>query len=516
MSYLADRESAKKLDLLAQDMGMDAMVLMERAALSLAERVAHILKEDESKRKVLAVCGSGNNGGDGLAAIRILSEWGFEASAIIVGSPDRLSLQMKNQVGISENTDVSFAFLDFEKAKSNIREVTNTIFLDALFGVGITRDLEENFCELIEEMNDAVRPSSKNNYMISVDLPSGINADNGKIFGAAIRANETVTFGVNKLGILLYPGNELAGAVRVANIGFPLKALLEVDFPAVTNQPDVEVTLPERSKTGNKGSFGKVFIIAGSLGMSGAAYLSALAAFKNGAGMVKIFTHESNRVILQTLLPEAILETYEDEEDSLSETTKEKLDRNLKKWADVVVIGSGIGKTRRSRLILEEVLKEELPTVIDADAITLYRDYLKEVRGVSSVMEAEIDERIILTPHVKELSEFLEMNIKEVQKDFISLGLRWKKREDKKATLVMKDAVTIVTGSGMLYVNQTGNSAMAKAGSGDVLTGYIAAFLALGNSPFFAAERGVFFHGLKGDEARERFGVHSLLARDLT
>lgn len=516
MTYLADRESAKKLDILSQDMGMDGMILMERAALSVAERVTEILKEDESKRKVLAICGSGNNGGDGLAAIRILSEWGYQVSAIIAGSPDKLSEQMKNQLRISENINVSFAFLDFEKAKSKIREVTNTILLDALFGVGITRDLEENFCELIEEINDAVRLPANNNYMISVDVPSGINADNGKILGGAIAANETITFGVNKLGLLLYPGKEYAGRVRVADIGFPLKAFLKVDFPAFTNTPDLREPIPKRIETGNKGTFGKVFIIAGSHGMSGAAYLSALASFKNGAGMVKIFTHERNRVILQTLLPEAIVETYEDDETSLSDETKESLKKNLTKWADVVVIGSGIGKTRRSRLILEEVLKEELPTVIDADAITLYRDYLKEVRAVFSVMEAVLPEHIIITPHVKELSEFLEMDIKEIQNDFLSLGLRWKKREDKKATLVMKDAVTLVAGSGMLYVNRTGNSAMAKAGSGDVLTGYIAAFLALGNSPFFAAQRGVFFHGLKGDKMREEFGVHSLLARDLT
>lgn len=515
MTYLADRESAKKLDLLAQEMGMDGMVLMERAALSVAEKVAEILKEDKSRRQVLAVCGTGNNGGDGLAVIRILSEWGFDASAIIVGSPDRLSEQMRKQVRISENTDIPFEFLDFERAKERIEEVRNTIFLDALFGVGITRDLDEKFYKLIQEMNDVVSLPCNNNYMISVDLPSGINADDGKIFGAAIYANETITFGVSKLGLLLYPGKEYAGKVSVADIGFPMKVLLEVDFPAFTNTPDLKEPIPKRIETGNKGTFGKVLVIAGSHGMSGAAYLSALATFKNGAGMVKIFTHESNRVILQTLLPEAILETYEDNETSLSDETKESLKKNLTKWANAVVIGSGIGKTKRSRLILEEVLKEELPTVIDADAITLYRDYLKEVRGVFSVMEAEIEERIILTPHVKELSELLEMDIKEVKENFINIGLSWKKREEKKGSLVMKDAVTLVAGSGMLYVNRTGNSAMAKAGSGDVLTGYIAAFLALGNSPFFAALRGVFFHGLKGDKVREKLGVHSLLARDL-
>lgn len=516
MGWLADGKSAKELDFLSQESGMDGMILMERAALSIAEKVRTMLDEKKDYSKVIAVCGTGNNGGDGLCAARILSEWNYEAAAIIIGNEKQLSLQMKKQVKLAEACGTSFSFVDIEGAASVIKRFREGIIIDAVFGVGLTREVSEDLCGIFSEMNYSA--SFNENFILSVDLPSGISADDGKRMGvSAVKADLTVTFGVNKLGLMLYPGKDYAGEVFVADIGFPRKIVEAVDFPAFTNVPEESsLKLPKRLGYGNKGTFGKVLIIAGSYGMSGAAYLSALAAFRNGAGMVKIFTHESNRIILQTLLPEAIMETYSDDEGSLSPLSKEIIKNNLENWADVVVVGSGIGKSKRSRFILEEVLKYRMPTVIDADAITLFKEYIKETKKVGSVMEAEIPDNIILTPHVKELSDLLELGIEEVKRDFIKLGLTWKRMKDKRGVLVMKDAVTLVTGGDMLYVNSTGNSSMAKAGSGDVLTGYIAAFLALGKSPFYASHLGVFFHGLKGDKVRDEQGIHTLLARDLT
>lgn len=503
MKLLADRKSAKEIDLLSQEMGIEGLILMERAALKIAERVKEFCIKQQRFKKIVALCGVGNNGGDGLAAIRILTEWGYEAEAILFGKEENLSEQMKVQIKIAKNSGIKFGFYKMEEISAKLIEMEGGIFLDALFGVGLTREIEGEYKRLIEILNE------RSGLKIAVDVPSGVNADNGRVLGCAAKADLTITFGFSKVGVEIYPGKEYSGKVEVYDIGFPKKAMEEIEFPAFTYEKEEEERLlPKRREYSNKGSFGKVLIIAGSEGMSGASFLSALAAYKNGAGLVKLFTTEANRVILQTLLPEAIIDCYEEkQEEKLSKKTRERMERNLD-WADVVVVGSGIGKSIRSRDLVKKVLeREETPVIFDADGILLLKE---EMRG--SFMVKSLRKNFILTPHIKELSILLDREISDVKNNIMEIA---KEFQDAEGVLVIKEAKTVVTGRKKCYINSTGNSAMAKAGSGDVLTGFIAAHFALGGSLFEAASLGVFFHGLSGDRAREEKGIHSVLARDL-
>ncbi len=509
MRYLADRRSAKELDIKAQEMGISGIVLMERASLKTADVIEEIINKKGLEKKVISVCGTGNNGGDGAACARILFEKGYKAEIIIAGDRNRLSEQMTAQLEIAENSGLRVCFASIEEVESGLKSFENGVIVDALFGVGLSKEITGKYKEVIEIINSCAA------YKVAVDLPSGVDGDNGKILGTAVRADVTVTFGVSKIGLSIYPGKEYAGEVYIEDIGFPKKVFKEVKFPAFTYDSEEFVKLlPERKEYSNKGDYGKVLIIAGSEGMSGAAYLSALAAYKSGAGLVKIITVSENSVSLQTLLPEAIMFTYSDKpEDEISIKTEDELKKNITSWGDVIVAGPGIGKSKRSLSIMKLILKESgVPVIIDADGIALFRECMEIKENEKDCLINALNKNIILTPHVKELANLLGRKISEVKSDIMEIAEEFK---EIKGVLVIKEAKTVVTGSGKCYINSTGNSAMAKGGSGDALTGMIAAFSACGKDLFDAATLGVFAHGLSGDRAKEEFGGYSVLARDI-
>lgn len=509
MRYLADKKSAEELDIKAGEAGMQGIVLMERAALKTAEIIEEIINKKGLEKKVISVCGTGNNGGDGAACARILFEKGYKAEIIIAGDRNRLSEQMTAQLEIAENSGLRVCFASIEEVESGLKDFENGVIVDAIFGVGLSKEITGKYKEVIEIINSCA------SYKVAVDLPSGVDGDNGKILGTAVRADVTVTFGVSKIGLSIYPGKEYAGEVYIEDIGFPKKVFKEMKFPAFTYDLEEFVKLlPERKEYSNKGDYGKVLIIAGSEGMSGAAYLSALAAYKSGAGLVKIITVSENSVPLQTLLPEAIMFTYSDKpEDEISIKTEDELKKNITSWGDVIVAGPGIGKSKRSLSIMKLILKESgVPVIIDADGIALFRECMEIKENEKDRLINALNKNIILTPHVKELANLLGRKISEVKSDIMEIAEEFK---EIKGVLVIKEAKTVVTGAGKCYINSTGNSAMAKGGSGDALTGMIAAFSACGKDLFDAATLGVFAHGLSGDRAKEEFGGYSVLARDI-
>lgn len=257
--------------------------------------------------------------------------------------------------------------------------------------------------------------------------------------------------------------------------------------------------------------------------MCGAAYLSALAAYRYGAGLVKIFTPSTNKQALQSLIPEAVLISYEDGREELSERTREVLEDQIKNWANVVVLGPGLGRCGRSeaavRTVLEAVnaLEKSIPLIIDADGLYLFKkcEELSRGRKFDLMEDGKKARDIVLTPHIKELSELLDREVSEVKEDITALA---RELGESEYTVVIKEAATIVAGGGSkeFYVNVSGNSAMAKAGSGDVLTGIIAANFAARNvNAFVNTAAAVFFHGLAGDAAKERLGEQAVLARDI-
>lgn len=499
MKYLVDATKMKAIDEHTSKMiGIPSLVLMEKAAMEIVEVMRlKITKKD----RILAVCGTGNNGGDGIATIRMLKELGYDADVLIIGDEKRATDQMKQQLIIARNLDV--------KVYNNVKVSEYTVIIDAIFGIGLSKPVVGAFEQIIETIN------MSDNKVFSVDIPSGIQADSGRVMNTAVKADYTITFGVNKIGLVLHPGCEYAGEIVVADIGFPVKAVEYVKPSVFYFEKEDLSRLPLRKNYSNKGTFGKVLIIAGSRNMSGACYLSAKAACRAGAGLVKVLTVEDNRSIIQSLLPEAILSTY----DPNNLKNKLEVDRIIQelKWATSIVVGPGIGISAASDHLLDIVLNHtDVPIVIDADALTLLAgktQYILKDNEKECYCDIDLPPNVVITPHLKEMSRLLDCDVSNVQEDLFTVAMNAVK--GKRYVLALKDARTIVSDGVRCYINLSGNNGMATAGAGDVLTGIIAAMLAQGMEHFEATALSVYVHGLAGDKAIESKSVYSLIASDI-
>ena len=498
MRYLVTGKEMKEIDKRSiEDFGIPSMVLMERAALKVAEKAEEILKKKEAgtrkKGTVWAVCGLGNNGADGVAAARMLFLHGFHVSVILPGTEGKKSAEMEAQLAIAAKLKIPvFTAEDFIPGSCDL-------IIDAVFGIGLSRDVEGPYGALVDLIG-----MQKETAVVSVDIPSGINSDTGAVMGCAVQADVTVTFGEKKLGQALFPGREACGELIVADIGFVPEEREKAEGHALCHTREDLKSIPQRMPYSHKGTYGKILVIAGSPGMAGAAYFSALAAYRTGAGLVKAVTPEENRSVFQGLLPEAVLSTYEagpaaGEPERFRDYLKKQTD-----WADAIVLGPGIGTSEYGRIMVEAVLSNAyVPIILDADAINLAARY-PYLRGYFT-------ENIILTPHLTEFSRLSGQSVEEIRKNLVSAA---KDLSDQYGvTCVLKDAATVTARKdGKVFVNTSGSPAMAKGGSGDVLTGIIAGLLALGMDECEAASLGVYVHGLAGERAAKKFGVHSVLA----
>lgn len=485
MEYLPGGGQMKAADQYTiQTLGVPSLELMERAA---GECVRFFEEAGLDLSHVCIVCGSGNNGGDGFAIGRILLEKGGKVTLLMAG----------NRSHCTEETAVQME--RFVQAGGRISDQWESgeysIIVDAVFGVGLSREVGGSYRELIRQMN------ASSGTKVAVDIPSGVSADTGQVLGIAFAADYTVTFQARKIGLLLYPGTKYAGQVIPREIGISEVPLEKDPGTAVLlSEQEYAQLLPERPEDSHKGTYGRLLVIAGSKGMSGAAFFNAAAAYTAGAGLVQIYTPEENRPILQQILPEAIVKPYQDYD-------REEI-LGLLSWADVVLCGSGLGAGETSRKILETVaLEGEKPAVIDADGLNLlgaHREWLSGLRHRD----------YIFTPHLKEMERLTGIHTDQIRANRLE-ALRTLAAETGLGC-VLKDSVTLIQkGEGRTYLNPTGNSAMAKAGSGDVLAGIIAGLLAQGISCEAAALLGTWLHGRAGDLAREEKGRYSVLARDL-
>ena len=487
MEYiLTGREMAELDKYTIEHIGIPSLVLMENASRAMAD----VIYKNHKDKRILVIAGTGNNGADGLCICRILRTRGVDCRYRIIGNPEKATEQFQTQKEILDRLGYSQ-----ESAEQFWDNSWAEVVVDALFGVGLSRNITGKYAQAIEEINNMKA------YKYAVDIPSGISATDGRVFGEAFQADATVTFQERKLGLFLFPGALYTGKVCVTDIGidsFTVKEQLDTAY--ALEMSDIAKLLPERPPYAHKGTFGKLLLIAGSSGMAGAAFLSACAAYRMGAGLVRIYTTEDNRSILQQLIPEAIITTYtEYDEASLL---------SVLEWADAVCIGSGLGRSDVADLIVNTVLKEiNVPCLIDADGINIlaahpeWKDQLAEGNYV-------------LTPHLKELFRLTGRPVNEIQMHRREVLEQTARTLD--VTLVQKDARTFVGAKGRrMYVNLTGNAAMAKAGSGDVLAGIIGGLMVQGCDNYDAAVLGVYLHGLAGDIARNEMGCYSVLARDL-
>lgn len=488
MKYLVTAEEMQRFDTnTVEKIGIPAAVLMERAALAAFDTVRKYCDRlAYGQRTALVMAGMGNNGGDGLALARLLSESGFWVEVWTVGNSDKASEQWRMQRRILESYPVKIS------TKPTLQEYT--VIIDALFGVGLSREITGEFKEAVEIFNEL------SGYRIALDMPSGVGSDDGAVFGCAVRSDETVTFGFCKRGLILYPGCEYAGRVTVAEIGISKRSFFGTEPGMFFLDEAPEALLPAREPAGNKGTFGKVLLIAGSRNMAGAAILAARAAYRIGAGMVKVITPEENRVILQETIPEALLGTCGDLEESL-------------KWADVIAIGPGLGKSDEALDCLERVIDGcDKPLLIDADGLNLLAEHPEYMQRLSA--QGQEGRGLVLTPHIGELARLTKETVSRLKEKPAGYGCRL--AANIHAVVVAKDARTFVCGEGIpVCVNICGNSGMATAGSGDVLAGVISGLMAQGQSSLEAARTGAYIHGLAGDAASARLGEHACMAGDI-
>lgn len=485
MEYVLTGRQMKAVDgYTINEIGIPSLILMEHAANAVYEEIQKRYSKDT---KIIAVCGSGNNGADGVAAARILKVNGYNPDILVAGDSSRFTKEMEMQISIAKNLGIK------QVNKTNISEYN--LIIDGLFGIGLSRNIEGDYYDIISAINNSKA------QVVSVDIPSGINSENGSIMGIAVRADATVAFGAVKQGILLYPGAFYAGKTIINNAGFPMEALKHCNPKCFTiGEKDIKNMLPERKPDSNKGSYGKIFAAAGSVNMCGAAAMCGKAAYRTGAGMVKLFTPKENRVIIQTLVPEAVLCTYD-----MDNFSGDGLMKQLNQ-STCAVCGPGIGVSDTAKKIVEAVLKSKVKTVLDADALNIISQ--------NKNLEELYHEDVVITPHIGEFSRLTGLETGMIKSDLVKACKEYAVKHG--ITCVLKDARTVISlKDGSTFINTSGNSGMSTAGSGDVLAGIIISLISQGMDMGYAAVLGTYIHGMAGDEAEKAVGGYGMTAMDI-
>lgn len=523
MQYLVSASQMKEYDAdTIRRIGIPSLVLMERAAFATAQEIFRLFARPQAVR-TLVVAGVGNNGGDGLAIGRILQEYGYEVSYALIGGREKCSVETETQIGILENRGVLIA----EKLPQTLEGFT--VIVDALFGIGLSRELTGKYREAVEQMN------ASGAYIVSADIPSGIHADTGAVMGCAVRADLTVTYGYRKTGLIFYPGADYAGRLICRKIGISYREGLTKPLAFTYERPEL-AGIPARKNDGNKGSFGKVLVIAGSRRMYGACQFAALGAYRIGAGLVRVLTARENRELLLAALPEAIVDAYEDEmpEDVLEQAVG---------WADCVVAGPGVGTDAQAVSLLERIwelctVRRSMPLVLDADGLNIIAEHPewlarytqsgatemardadgnneKTRRKITDGDKADKNGRLIyFTPHMGEFARLAKKSIKCCKEERIETVLEYAK--ENQIILISKDARTVIADpQGTLFINTSGDNGMATGGSGDVLAGMLAGLLAQGMRGIEAAAAAVYLHGLCGNSASKKKTPYCVMAGDL-
>jgi len=488
---VVSREEMRAFDARAIDAcHVPSLVLMENAGRGVADVVVEGLAADA---RVVVVCGGGNNGGDGFVAARHLVARGRHVAVHLSAPPATLKGDARTNydafVGLGQPVELLTPDLGALRADLSSADCV----VDALFGTGLDRPLSGLFASCIEVINHGPAP------VVAVDLPSGMDADTGEPLGVAIRAASTVTFVFQKLGLLTPHGAELAGRVRVADIGVPASLLEPLGHSArLLEASDVAGALSPRRAGAHKGSAGHVVLFAGSKGKVGAALLSARGALRAGAGLVTVATWPESAELIEGRLPEAM--TFRLDRDDLLPSVDEVL-----RGKRAVVMGPGFGTDDDARAVVEHVLATwQGPSVVDADALALFEDQPERFASSRGAP--------VLTPHPGELGKLLSRTVAEVEKDRFGAIASVVARA--RCVALLKGAHTLIGAPDERpVVNATGNAALATAGAGDVLSGVLGALLAL-LDPFEAAWTGVHLHGAAADLWSEARGRNAGAKRD--
>ncbi|MDM8522598.1 NAD(P)H-hydrate dehydratase [Desulfococcaceae bacterium HSG8] len=473
--------------------GIPDELLMENAGHA-AYDVLH--REFGIRDKAFAVfCGIGNNGGDGLVIARKIHSNGGLVQVFLLGDPGKFKGTAKMNFDIISRLPVTVRQVESaESVKSDV--LHSHAVVDAIFGTGLARDVGGLYREIIELINESGKT------VLSADIPSGIDGDTGRIMGVAVKADYTVTFGLPKIGNMLFPGYERCGKLYVTHISFP-PSMYE-SLKAEINCPP---KLPPRSQDGHKGSFGEVLFIAGARSYFGAPYFSALSFLKAGGGYSRLAAPGSVTPFIAGNGNEIVFIPQEETvSGSLSLENKTGL-LLLADKMDMVVLGPGLSLEKETQELVRELAKAiEKPLLIDGDGITAICNNPELIKG----RKAET----ILTPHYGEMSRLASMSVDDIKSD--TPGILRRAAKEMNAIIVLKGAHSLIGyPDERIFINMSGNSGMATAGSGDVLTGAIAGMFGLGLSVSDAVRKGVFIHGLSGDLAAEDKGEDGVTAQDI-
>ncbi|OGP79174.1 MAG: hypothetical protein A2V86_10710 [Deltaproteobacteria bacterium RBG_16_49_23] len=502
---VATAEQMQELDRKAiETYRIPGIILMENAGRGATEALLTSFP-DLDKKRVAIIAGKGNNGGDGFVIARHLMNRGISVKVFLLTDPKSLRGDAETNHYILHRMKGEIipvpSSKDYQKVKRDVEKAD--LLIDAIFGTGLDAEVRGYYREVIDHLNTIHRP------IVAIDIPSGLNANTGRPLGAAIRATLTVTFGLPKIGLLISPGTDYVGTLRVIDIGIPKNLVEEEKIQAhLLEEEEIRrlLSTPRRPDT-HKGDYGHLLVIAGSVGKTGAAAMVCEAALRMGAGLVTLAIPKSLNAIMEMKLTEVMTEP-------LPETPKQTL--SLRAFASIlrlcenkkaVVIGPGLGIFKETQSLILKLIKAiDLPIIIDADGLNALATQPKFL---------PIPNRsLVLTPHPGEMARLIHSTVKEVQEDRIGICKSFS--QSSHTYLVLKGYRTlIVAPKGEVYINPTGNSGLATGGTGDVLTGMIGGLVCQGFDILPSLQASVYLHGLAGDEVARELGEKSLLATDI-
>ena len=465
-----------------QTLGVPSLTLMERAGHAVFQEVDKVLSS-LNLTEALIVCGGGNNGGDGFVVARLLQEKGVEVTVLCLAkkfSPDCAVMKEKYHGEIL----------------CRIPRRRYPFIIDCIFGTGLCHEVEGEERALIEFIN------SCNAFVLSVDIPSGLNGDNGLMMGVCVQATQTVCIGEYKNGLLLNDGGDLCGSVIRADIGIATTPV-ENSCAYIPEDKDIANFFPERKRNTHKGTYGKVSLLAGSKAYSGAAILSATSALKGGAGYIELCVPEGLFSVYAGKIPEAILTCFKGEEGfSYSEKDLQKLLNSR-----CIACGMGVGVSLEIYKIIRWLLQNYTgKLLLDADALNTLSKY-----GAEVLKNKKCD--VLVTPHIKEFSRLSGYTVSQIQHNGIEIVQRF--AEEYGVTVLLKNAVSVLCGEGKIFLNARGSACLAKGGSGDVLSGLIASLCAQGHSVTNSALCGAYVMGVAAELCEKELGQYSVTATDV-
>jgi ADP-dependent NAD(P)H-hydrate dehydratase / NAD(P)H-hydrate epimerase len=485
------------------DVGIPSVVLMENAGRQ-AVAAMEAAYDDLMSSKVAVLCGRGSNGGDGFVVARTLAQRGIEAITFVLGSvadvkgDARANLEILGRIGL---TVVEIA--DSQEWELHFSEVSECdLIVDAMTGTGFHGALTGFLETVVADINGLGIP------VVAIDLPTGLSADSHEVEGKAIEASMTVTLAVPKLPLVLPPADVYAGDLVIADIGIPASIIEELDGPylELLTRERMRELAPARTADSHKGDFGRVLVVAGSIGRSGAAHLAALGALRSGAGLVTIATAKSVVPIVAAMAPEYM--TLPLEETAAGTIDFSAADRVLDFQADVIALGPGLGQDPSTSAFVHALVERSgAPLVLDADALNAFVGDTERLTGRDGV-------DVIVTPHPGEMARLLDVTIEQVQSDRLEHARDF--AASHRVHVVLKGHRTVIAGpEGRSFLNLTGNAGMATGGTGDLLTGMIAAWFAQILDAEAACKLAVYLHGAAGDLADADEGENALIASDI-